>query len=184
MNSACLCFFALLGFLFFSSVICQDGNGNRNEATTPSQARIFGLSGLGGINPNLLLFNQLFTGSNVSVSCLLALSPLFGQNALFPTLNSNLLSQATTFGFLSSSNLITFAQLAPFFRTNVARSSQQQLPRVLGTCDNFGDNNSSVLLFLFALLSANAGNFNPVLPISNRACSNYNGFPIQFVDSK
>ena len=192
MNSINLIFLGLLVFAIFSNVHCQDSSEEeQNENTTQ---RLLGLLGPfpgfagSGIDPSLLLFSQLFSGGNLSLPCLLALTPLFGQNNLFPILNLNSFFSQTNpfsafpFGIPSQANLITFAQLAPFFQNS---RTGRQLPRVLGLCNDSGDSNSAVLLFLFYLLSANSGNFNP-FPTAppQRTCTNYRGVPTPFVDRK
>jgi len=98
MKSFYFVFLSVLIFALFSITIGQSNNNEETEENVNTAARILeGLTGFPGIDPALFLFSQLFTESDISLECLLALSPLFGQNSLFPVLNlNNFFSQTNT----------------------------------------------------------------------------------------
>jgi len=139
-----------------------------------------------GIDPALLLLSLTFRRINISLECLRELNPLFGQYSLFPALRFNSFISINhyvasfPFDFPTQETLINFSHWVP-----VIQNSRHQLLQVLNLCNEAGDNNYSVLLFLYYLISTNSPEYLvqfPTIPSYSTKCANYEGIlkPLYF----
>jgi len=83
--------------------------------------------------------------SSLSLECIWYLSPLFGESNLFPPLPS----ATTLINFDLEEFPVTEDELAEFYQNP---GEEDQLSNALDRCENFGENNPPVLLFLYNLL--------------------------------
>jgi len=164
----------------------RDSSEDEESGNSSSQKMIFGSSpDFHGIDPVLFLLSLTFRQSNIYLECLRTLSSLFGRNSLFPALNLkrfisiNNYSTSFPFEFPTKTTLINFGHLVPLFQ-----NSKYQLLPVLDLCNEAGDNNYSVLLFLYYLLSTNSpiylNQFPSRLPLPSTKCTNYEGIIMPF----